>query len=81
MLDNFTELRKDVNRLADAANKAAREEVKYASKRLTGLSSDLRSRATESVGYATEKVRAHPGAAIGISLGAGLLLGVLMSRR
>jgi ElaB/YqjD/DUF883 family membrane-anchored ribosome-binding protein len=81
VMDDFAELTKDVNRLAEAANKAAREEVKFAGKRLNGLSSNMRARATDSVSYATDKVREHPGAAIGISLGAGLLLGVLMARR
>lgn len=81
VLDDFAELRKDVNRLAEAANKAAREEAKQAAKRFDGLSTDVRTRATESVSLAADKVREHPGAAIGISVGAGLLLGLLLSRR
>lgn len=81
VMDDFAELRKDVNRLADAANKAARAEVKYAGKRLNTVSGELRSRASESVNYATEQVRTHPGAAVGISLGAGLLLGMLLTAR
>lgn len=81
VLDDFAELRKDMTRLADAANKAARDEVKHAGHRLETMSKDLRTRATESADYAAEKVRAHPGAAIGISLGAGLVLGLLMARR
>jgi ElaB/YqjD/DUF883 family membrane-anchored ribosome-binding protein len=81
VLDDFVELRKDMSRLADAANKAARSEVKDAGKRLEGLGRDLRTRAEESAGYASEQVRTHPGAAIGISLGAGLLLGMILARR
>lgn len=81
VLDDFTELRKDMSRLAEAANKAAREEVKHAGKRLEGLGRDMRSRAAEGSEYAVEQVRSHPGAAIGISLGAGLLLGMILSRR
>lgn len=92
VMDDFAELRKDVNRLADAASKAARAEVKHASKRFNTMSgsvrerasetvSALRERATESVDLAAARVRAHPGAAVGISLGAGLLIGMLLSRR
>ncbi|MBL8546349.1 MAG: DUF883 family protein [Hyphomonadaceae bacterium] len=81
VLDDFSELRKDMSRLADAANKAARAEVKHAGQRLEGIGKNLRSRASERADYAVEKVREHPGAAMGISLGAGLLIGLLIARR
>lgn len=81
VLDDFAELRKDMGRLADAANKAARSEVKHAGQRLELIGKDLRTRANHGAGYAVEKVRAHPGAALGVSLGAGLLLGMLLARR
>jgi ElaB/YqjD/DUF883 family membrane-anchored ribosome-binding protein len=81
VLDDFTELRKDMNRLADAANKAARVEVKHAGTRVTSLGKDLRTRASDSADYAVERVREHPAAAVGISVGAGLLLGLLLARR
>lgn len=81
VMDDFAELRKDVNRLADAAQKAARAEVKDARKRLTSVSGNLRTRAAEGVDRAVDRVRTHPGAAVGISLGAGLLIGLLLSRR
>jgi ElaB/YqjD/DUF883 family membrane-anchored ribosome-binding protein len=81
VLDDFTELRKDMNRLAEAANKAARYEVKNAGERVTTLGQDLRTRAKSGAEYAVEQVRERPAAAVGISLGAGLLLGLLLSRR
>lgn len=81
VLDDFSELRKDMTRLADAANKAAREEVKHAGQRIEVLGKDVSSRVSERTGYAREKVREYPGAAVGISLGAGLLIGLLLSRR
>lgn len=81
VLEDFSELRKDMNRLAEAANKAARAEVKHAGHRLETLGKDMRVRASDGAGYAVEKVREHPGAAVGISLGAGLLLGLILSRR
>lgn len=81
VLDDFAELRKDMTRLADAANKAARSEVKHAGKRLEGLGRDMRTRASEGAGYAVDQVRTHPGAALGVSLGAGLVIGMLLARR
>lgn len=81
VLDDFSELRKDMSRLAEAANKAARMEVKHAGHRLEKIGKNMRARANEGAGYAVEQVREHPGAALGISLGAGLLLGLLLARR
>jgi ElaB/YqjD/DUF883 family membrane-anchored ribosome-binding protein len=81
VLDDFSSLRKDMSKLAEAANKAARAEVKHAGKRLENLGRDMRTRASDGAGYAVEQVRTHPGAAIGISLGVGLLIGMLLTRR
>lgn len=81
VLDDFSELRKDMSRLADAANKAARAEVKTAGHRLEEIGKTLRTRANDGASRAVETVREHPGAALGVSLGAGLLLGMLLSRR
>lgn len=81
VLDDFAELSKDVSRLADAAGKAARAEVNTASNRVRSLGSDLTQRARDSAGYAVTQVRERPGAALGITLGAGVLLGLLLSRR
>jgi ElaB/YqjD/DUF883 family membrane-anchored ribosome-binding protein len=81
VLDDFSTLRKDMSKLAEAANKAARSEVKHAGKRLETLGRDMRTRASDGAEYAVDQVRTHPAAAIGISLGAGLLLGMLLSRR
>jgi ElaB/YqjD/DUF883 family membrane-anchored ribosome-binding protein len=81
VLDDFSELRKDMSRLANAANKAARAEVKTAGQRLELLGKEMRTRATDGAGRAVETVREHPAAALGVTLGAGLLLGVLLARR
>jgi ElaB/YqjD/DUF883 family membrane-anchored ribosome-binding protein len=81
VIDDFGELRKDVSRLAKAARKAAREEVKTTGKRLEELGRDIRTRASEGADHAVDQVRTHPGAAIGVSLGAGLVIGMLLSRR
>jgi ElaB/YqjD/DUF883 family membrane-anchored ribosome-binding protein len=81
VLDDFTELRKDMSRLAEAANKAARAEVKHAGHRLERIGKDMRTRASDGADLAREQIREHPGAALGITLGAGLLLGMLLARR
>lgn len=81
VLDDFSELKKDMSRLADAANKAARAEVSFAGKRLETIGKSMRTRADDGVGYLTERARAHPGAVMGATLGAGLVLGMLLARR
>lgn len=81
VMDDFSELRKDVGRLADAASKAARDEVKHTGIRLNKLSGSMKTRASESATYVTDKVREHPGASVGIAVGAGMLLGLILSAR
>jgi ElaB/YqjD/DUF883 family membrane-anchored ribosome-binding protein len=81
VLDDFGALRKDMRKLARAANKAARVEVKHASDRITSTASNMRSRANERLDLLSDQVRERPGAAIGITLGAGLILGMLLAPR
>jgi len=81
VLDDFAELSKDVSRLADAAGKAARAEVTTAGKRVQGIRETLSVRARDGATYAVEQVRERPGTALGVSLGAGVLLGLLLARR
>ena len=80
VMEDFEELRKDVGRLYDAANKAARSEMRFAKNRVGQLTSDLREQAQERAEYLGEQVRTHPYAAIGASLGVGLVLGLLARR-
>ena len=80
VMDDFAELRKDVGRLYDAANQAARSELRFAKNRVGELTADLRSQASDRAEYLGEQVRTHPYAAIGASLGVGLLIGFLMKR-
>lgn len=92
VIDDFGELRRDMRKLARAANKAARVEVQHAGERLSGAATSLgtqareradslRERARERVDLVSDQVRERPGAAIGLSLGAGLILGMLLSPR
>lgn len=81
VMEDFSELRKDVGRLADAASKAARDEVKHTGARLQKVRGSLKARASESAAYVGDKVREHPGASVGIAVGAGLLLGLVLSGR
>jgi ElaB/YqjD/DUF883 family membrane-anchored ribosome-binding protein len=80
VLEDFAELRKDVGRLYEAANQAARSEIRFAKNRVGQLTDDLRGQASERAEYLGEQVRSHPYVAIGASLGAGLLLGLLARR-
>ena len=92
VIEDIATLRKDVSRLADAAGNAARHEVKHAGKRLGALRTDVserasllsqsvRERAGDAADYLGEQVRENPGKTIGISLGAGVLLGLLLASR
>lgn len=81
VLEDFAELRKDMGRLAEAANKAARSEVRHAGDHLARVGKNLRTRAGQSTAYVSERVRERPIAAVGVTLGAGLVLGMLLARR
>lgn len=47
----------------------------------SAVRNDMGRIASRSAGYVSEKVREYPAAAISLSIGAGLLLGMLMARR
>lgn len=81
VMDDFAELRKDVGRLYEAANNAARSEMRFAKNRIGQLTADLRDQASERAEHLGEQVRSHPYAAIGASLGVGVLLGLMLRRR
>jgi ElaB/YqjD/DUF883 family membrane-anchored ribosome-binding protein len=80
VMHDVEELRKDVGRLADAASEAAEVRVRSTGRRLSRMSRKAQTRMTEGAEYVSEQVREHPGVAIGASLGAGLLIGMLLSR-
>jgi ElaB/YqjD/DUF883 family membrane-anchored ribosome-binding protein len=81
VLEDFNELSKDVSRLADAAAKAARAEVDTAGQRVRHFRQDIKGRAKDGMAYMNTTVREHPRAAVGITLGAGVLVGLLLARR
>jgi ElaB/YqjD/DUF883 family membrane-anchored ribosome-binding protein len=81
VISDFAELRRDVSRLADAATKAARSEMATATHKLDRARHQLVDRARTGATYVGKQVRERPVAAIGVTLGAGLLIGMLMSRR
>ena len=78
VLEDIAELQKDVGKLANAASKAAREEVDLTRDRIDYFGKSLRGRADDSVRYVGDHVRERPAAAIGIALGTGLLIGLAM---
>lgn len=79
VISDFAELRRDVSRLADAATKAAKSEMTHATNKLHTARESVVERARNSAGYVSQRVRERPAAAIGITLGAGLVIGMLMS--
>lgn len=80
VISDFSELRRDVSRLAEAATKAARSEISHAGDRIHSARENLTERARNGATYMSEKVRERPAAALGITLGAGLVIGMLLSR-
>ena len=81
VLDDFGALKKDMSKLAQAARKAAKVEVRHTGERLQAIGRDLRTQAGDRAANLSEVVRERPGAAVGISLGAGLLLGLILTAR
>lgn len=79
VISDFAELRRDVSRLAEAATKAARSEMASAGQRLHDVQQTAMERAKSGAAFVGAKVRERPAAALGITLGAGLILGMLIS--
>jgi len=81
VMEDFAELRRDVSKLAEAAGHAARQQVDETRDRIERLGRGVRERASSRVSSLTDNVREHPGAAIGATLGVGVLIGLLLSAR
>lgn len=81
VLEDFAELRKDMNKLADALGRAAQHEVSATGHRIENVGRSLLERADDSATYVQDQVRDRPVAAIGIAAGVGMLLGMMLSRR
>jgi ElaB/YqjD/DUF883 family membrane-anchored ribosome-binding protein len=64
-----------------AARARAQATLKAAREKLTGLDDAVIDQAKEAARTADEYVREHPWGAVGIAAVAGLLLGVMLSRR
>lgn len=80
VLQDFVELKKDVSKLAEAATKAVKREVRAASDEISSVRSTLEDRAKGSVAAVGDKVRDRPLAALGIAVGAGLVIGMLLRK-
>ena len=81
VMDDFSTLQRDMSRLASAANKATRAEVHSAGKRLENIGRQMRQRTASGISYVGDQVRSRPLATMGATLGAGLALGLFLTRR
>jgi len=92
LVDDLEELREDAAKLADAVGNAAKAEVREAQSRVQDFRDDVekrvRSRVREGeryvrggVGSVRTSVREQPIQMLGVALGAGVVLGLLMSAR
>ncbi|MET0183360.1 MAG: hypothetical protein ABW199_10780 [Caulobacterales bacterium] len=79
--ESLTALRDDASKLGGAIKSAAREKIADQRGRLEDATHELSERAQTIFSRLEERVRNKPAAALGISLGAGLVLGMLMFRR
>jgi ElaB/YqjD/DUF883 family membrane-anchored ribosome-binding protein len=81
VMEDFAELRRDVSKLVDAAGLAARGEVSETRDRIERLGRGVRDKALDRASSMADQVREHPGAAVGATLGIGVLIGLLLSSR
>lgn len=76
--EHLNEARHDIqDRLVERAS-GLKDELSH---RASGFKADLSDRAGRGASYVSEQVKARPAASIGIALGAGLILGMLLSPR
>lgn len=80
VLADFDELKKDVGKLAEAANKAVRREIRGAKEHLAETRHSLEQEAQGRAEALGDQVRERPLAALGIAAGAGLVIGFLLRR-
>ncbi|HWA01061.1 MAG TPA: hypothetical protein VG841_12180 [Caulobacterales bacterium] len=78
---DLDELRKDVGRFANEIGKTAKVQAASAREHLGDLSRSIQSRAQHRVEEVSGRVREHPFTSVGLSLGAGVLIGLALSMR
>ena len=71
VMQDFVELKKDMAKLADAATKAVRREVRSAKGQLNDVRHSIEERAQNSIENVTGQVRERPLAALGVAAGTG----------
>lgn len=81
VMHDFVELKKDMAKLADAATKAVRREVRSAKEQLSDVRHSIEERAQNGIDTVSGQVRERPLAALGIAAGAGLTAGLLLKLR
>lgn len=81
VMQDFVELKKDMAKLADAATKAVRREVRSAKDQLTDVRHSIQERAQNSVENVAGQVRERPLAALGVAAGAGIAIGLMLKLR
>jgi ElaB/YqjD/DUF883 family membrane-anchored ribosome-binding protein len=81
VVTDISELKKDVTKLAEAIAKVAKVEAATYTDQLSHIRDDVRSRAEVGVAYVGDHVRARPAAAVGISVGVGMLLGLVLAAK
>lgn len=79
--ENLTTLRDDAKQLAGSIKGAAKEQLDHQRDKIVGASAEVADRAQTVFSHLEDQVRTRPAAALGITLGAGFVLGLIMSAR
>jgi len=74
---DFAQLSEDVKILLSDAGKAARAESRHTIRKGKALADDAAEQALDAKAALEDKIRAHPLTAVGIALGAGILIAAL----
>ncbi len=79
--ENLTTLRDDAKQLAGSIKSAAKEQIDHQREKIAGAGAEVADRAQTMFSHLEDQVRTRPAAALGITLGAGFLLGLMLAAR
>jgi len=79
--ENLTTLRDDAKNLAGSIKSAAKEQIDHQRGKIAGAGAEVADRAQTMFSHLEDQVRTRPAAALGITLGAGFLIGLMMAAR
>jgi ElaB/YqjD/DUF883 family membrane-anchored ribosome-binding protein len=79
--ETLNTLRNDAKQLAGSLKNAAKETIEQQRDKVVSVGADVADRAQTIFSSLEEQVRTRPAAALGVTLGAGFLLGLMLAGR